>query len=157
MQSRIVVFVLAVIALGLGSQTASAQQTESRIVGTIADPNGGILPGVAVTVTAASTGAVRTAVSDGQGRYTVSNLAPGTYQVALELSGFAPTRRDITLGVGDAKAVDVAMPVAGVTEAVHGNRGGVATRYRVCTHRRERVSGRNRAACRSTAATSRIS
>ena len=72
-----------------------------------------------MTVTASSTGAVRTAVSDGQGRYTVSNLAPGTYQVALELSGFAPTRRDIALGVGDAKAVDVAMPVAGVTEAVH--------------------------------------
>ena len=110
---------LAVIASGLGSQTASAQQTESRIVGTITDPNGGSLPGVAVTVTAASTGAVRTAVSDEQGRYTVTNLAPGTYQVALELSGFAPTRRDITLGVGDAKAVDVAMPVAGVTEAVH--------------------------------------
>ena len=56
MQSRIVVFVLAVIALGVGSQTASAQQTESRIVGTVTDPNGGILPGVAVTVTASSTG-----------------------------------------------------------------------------------------------------
>jgi hypothetical protein len=118
-QSRNVAFVLAVVALLLGSHTASAQQTESRIVGTIIDPNGGILPGVAVTVTASSTGTVRTAVSDGQGRYTVSNLAPGNYQVALELSGFAPMRRDVTLGVGDAKAVDVAMPVAGVTEAVH--------------------------------------
>ena len=45
MQSRTVVFVLAVIALGVGSQTASAQQTESRIVGTITDPNGASCPG----------------------------------------------------------------------------------------------------------------
>jgi len=118
-QSRTVVFVLAVVALLIGSShSASAQQTESRIIGTITDPNGGSLPGVAVTVTSTSTGAVRSVVSDEQGRYTVTNLAPGTYQVALELSGFAPSRRDVAVGVGDAKAVDVTLPLAGVTEAV---------------------------------------
>ena len=72
-----------------------------------------------MTVTASSTGAVRTDRVGWTGAIHVTNLAPGTYQVALELSGFAPTRRDVTLGVGDAKAVDVTMPVAGVTEAVH--------------------------------------
>ena len=112
MQSRTVVFVLAVIALGWAARPPPRNRPSPGIVGTITDPNGGILPGVAVTVTASSTGTVCTAVSDGQGRYTVSNLAPGSYQVALELSG-SPTRRDMTLGVGDAKAVDVAMPVAG--------------------------------------------
>ena len=71
-----------------------------------------------MTVTASSTGTVRGRVG-WTGAIHGDNLAPGIYQVALELSGFAPTRRDVTLGVGDAKAVDVTMPVAGVTEAVH--------------------------------------
>ena len=88
MHRSIVVFALTAIALVAGARAAAAQQTESRIVGTITDPNGGSLPGVAVTVTSASTGAVRTVVTDEQGRYIVTNLAPGTYQVALESSGF---------------------------------------------------------------------
>ena len=118
MQSRTVLIVLALIAFVTAGQPASAQQTESRIYGTITDPNGGSLPGVAVTVTSAATGAPRTAVSDEHGRYSVTNLAPGTYHVAVELNGFAPTRRHITLGVGDAKPVDVKLPLAGVAEAI---------------------------------------
>ena len=118
MPRRIVAFALAAIALAPGSHTVSAQQTESRIVGTITDPNGSSLPGVAVTVTSASTGSIRTAVSDEQGRFVVTNLAPGTYQVAMDLNGFAATRRDVTLGLGDVKPVDVRLALAGVTEAV---------------------------------------
>jgi hypothetical protein len=48
------------IALGLAAP-ASAQQIESRIIGTVTDPNGGVLPGVTITATAAQTGAPRTA------------------------------------------------------------------------------------------------
>ena len=97
---------------------ATAQQTESRIIGTVADQNGAILPGVTVTVTSSATGQVRTAVSDEQGRFTITNLGPGTYQVAFELSGFAPRREDLTLGVGETKPTDATMAVAGVSEAV---------------------------------------
>jgi hypothetical protein len=114
----IVVFALAVLALVAGGRAAAAQQTESRIVGTITDPNGGSLPGVAVTVISASTGAARTAVSDEQGRYTVTNLAPGAYQVAFELNGFAAARREVAVGVGDARPLDVTLALAGVAEAV---------------------------------------
>ena len=100
------------------SGPVAAQQTESRIVGTITDQNGGILPGVTVTITAAATGQVRSVVTDGQGRFTVTNLHPGTYQLAFELSGFAPRRQEIAVGLGEAKTVDTALGVAGVTEAV---------------------------------------
>ena len=97
---------------------AAAQQTESRIVGRISDANGGVLPGVTVTITAAQTGAVRTAVTDADGRYTVTNLAPGEYEVRVELSGFAPNRGAIALGAGDTKPLDLTLGVAGVSEAV---------------------------------------
>src|SRR5688572_24762014 len=101
----------------VGSPVA-AQQTESRIIGTVTDQNSGVLPGVTVTVTARATGAVRTVVTDDQGRYTVTNLRPGVYAVALELSGFASSTRDVSVGVGESKPVDVSMSVAAVAETV---------------------------------------
>jgi Carboxypeptidase regulatory-like domain/TonB dependent receptor-like, beta-barrel len=97
---------------------ATAQQTESRIIGKITDSNGGVLPGVTVTVTATQTGTVRTALTDDQGRYTVTNLGPGPYEVRVELSGFAPNRGEVVLGVGDVKPMDLTLGVAGISEAV---------------------------------------
>ena len=107
----------------------AAQQTESRIVGTVTDQNGGILPGTSVTVTAVQTGTPRSAVTDSGGRFAVTNLGPGAYRVAIEISGFAPARREVVLGVGDTKLVDVALNLAGVSEAVtvHGEASVVDT------------------------------
>jgi hypothetical protein len=97
---------------------AFAQQTDARIIGTVTDPNGGILPGASVTVASTVTGASRTTVSDAQGRYTVTNLTPGTYQVLVELNGFAPYRQTVTLAIGDARTVEAGLALAGVSEAV---------------------------------------
>ena len=61
------------LALALAAP-AAAQQTESRIVGKITDANGGVLPGVTVTITAAQTGAVRTVTESAEwGAYTPSD------------------------------------------------------------------------------------
>ena len=69
---------------------AAAQLTESRISGKATDASGAVLPGVTVTVTSTQTGAVRTAVTDAGGVFTVTNLGPGTYTVLFSLDGFAP-------------------------------------------------------------------
>jgi Carboxypeptidase regulatory-like domain/TonB dependent receptor len=102
----------------LAGSPAMAQQTEARIAGTISDQNGGVLPGVTVTVTSSATGAARTAVTDEQGRYTITNLSPGTYTVAAELSGFGTSKQDVSVGLGDRKTVDSSLQVAGLTESV---------------------------------------
>ena len=102
----------------LAGSPAVAQQTEARIAGTISDQNGGVLPGVTVTVTSSATGAARTAVTDEQGRYTITNLPPGTYTVAAELSGFGASKQDVSVGLGDRKTVDSSLQVAGLTESV---------------------------------------
>ena len=102
----------------LSRPSALAQQTESRITGRVLDQSQGALPGVTVTVTSKATGAVRTDVTDGEGNYAVTNLGPGTYDVQIELAGFAPKTREVVLGVGQIERVEVELGVAHVQEHV---------------------------------------
>jgi hypothetical protein len=110
--------VVATLTLAAVTGTAGAQQTESRVVGMVADRSGAVLPGVTVTVTSTDTGAVRTAVTDGDGQYSVTNLGPGSYTVAFELPGFQTQTETIRLGVGQVETRNGALGVAGVTEDV---------------------------------------
>ena len=76
----------------LCSTTASAQ---SAFSGVVKDTSGAVLPGV--TIEASSPvliEKVRTAVSDGQGRYTITELRPGTYTLVFTLAGFNVFKRD---------------------------------------------------------------
>lgn len=115
------VFLAALLTVTAGTMaagTAFAQQTESRIIGTLVDSSGGALPGVTVTVTSTETGAVRTAVSDTAGAYAVTNLSRGAYAITADLSGFAPATRTVTLGLGQVETVDLSLAVASVQEAI---------------------------------------
>ena len=110
--------VLFCLVLAVAVSPASAQQTESRIVGKVTDASTAVMPGVTISVTSVQTGAVRTAVSDGNGTFVVTNLSPGTYRIKFELDGFGPVERAVTLAVGDIKPVDASLSVASVSEAV---------------------------------------
>ena len=107
-----------VLVLGLTPLAALAQQTESRITGRVLDQSQGTLPGVTITVLNKATGAVRTAISDGEGNYVVTNLGPGIYDVTIELAGFAPKTREVILGVGQMEKVEVELTVAALQEQV---------------------------------------
>src|SRR5258708_3689011 len=75
-----------------------AQATGSAISGVVRDPSQAVVAGVTVAVTNVETGTTRTVQSDEQGRYRVGELQPGSYQVAVTMTGFSKeTRRGITL------------------------------------------------------------
>ena len=107
----------ALVAIALAGPTVSsvfAQQTESRIIGRLVDDSQGALPGATINVTSRATGVVRTVVSETDGTYAVTNLAPGAYTVQAELSGFGNKTREIVLGVGQIETVDITLAVAGL-------------------------------------------
>lgn len=99
--------------------SARAQSTYSSIIGTLADEQGAVLPGVAVTATNEGTGLVRSVVTNERGYYRVSNLPPGTYSVKAEIQGFATQERTgIVLAMGSEIPIDLKMAVAAVKESV---------------------------------------
>jgi outer membrane receptor protein involved in Fe transport len=95
-----------------------AQSSTGSISGTIVDDSGAALPGVTVSATNAATSAVRTAVTNGTGYYSVGLLPPGRYDVTASLDGFQPVRRDaVTVNIGGDTTLDVTLKV-GVAETV---------------------------------------
>ena len=89
---------------------AYAQQTTGIIRGTVADETGGVLPGVDITARNRDTGITRVAISDDEGRFRLSQLALGTYQVTAELAGFqAGVIQGVALSIVQASVVDITL------------------------------------------------
>jgi iron complex outermembrane receptor protein len=68
-------------------------QSSGIISGTVTDVTGKGIPNAVVTVRNEAGGAPRMAAADSEGRYTVKDLAEGSYQVEAAAPSFAPSRR----------------------------------------------------------------
>lgn len=97
---------------------AAAQSTYGTLTGTVTDPSGAVLPGVAVTATSTRTAATRVVQTDEVGAFLIPNLDAGAYRVDLLLSGFAEQQRQLDLLARQTVRIDVQLPLAGTTEAV---------------------------------------
>src|ERR1700722_7124815 len=82
---RIVLLSLIVITAPLVS---SAQDATGRILGTVYDQQGAVIPEVQITVTSTATADVRTATTDKEGSFQILALPIGSYKVTAEHPGF---------------------------------------------------------------------
>ncbi len=93
---------------------------QAAITGTVKDTSGAVLPGV--TVEAASPvliEKVRTAVSDGNGRFQLVDLRPGAYTVTFTLAGFNTFKRDgVTLTGSAIATIDAELRVGALEETI---------------------------------------
>jgi Carboxypeptidase regulatory-like domain/TonB dependent receptor-like, beta-barrel/TonB-dependent Receptor Plug Domain len=98
---------------------AVAQGTTGSISGFITDDTHAALPGATVTVRHIDTDQKRVVVTDGAGRFRAQELAPGRYEVAVELQGFRTARTPpFALTVGQDATVNLQMKVGGLDEQV---------------------------------------
>ncbi len=99
--------------------TAFGQSTSS-LRGVIKDESGAVIPECAVTLTDKATGAARKLLSDASGIYSFLQLAPGTYDVTAEKTGFSiATRKGITLEVNVPATLDMVLQVGTVGSTVN--------------------------------------
>jgi len=93
---------------------------QSSFAGVVRDDSGAVLPGV--TVEAASPALiekVRTATTDGEGRYRVADLRPGVYNLTFDLAGFSPVvRANLELAADIVVTINADMKVGSLEEAV---------------------------------------
>ena len=112
-------FVLSVSGLLSVSSTASAQTNVGRISGTVKDSTRAVIPGANVTVTNQATGITRTATTDEDGYYLVTNLPRGNYSVAVERDGFTRAeKRDYNLVSDGRLTIDFSLEPGGISAAV---------------------------------------
>jgi len=115
--SQIAVFLLA-SGLGLGVP-AAAQTLSGVIAGTVADAQGGVLPGVTLTLRNTETGVTQTRVSGSAGEYRLAGLPPGRYDLSADLPGFARFEvTGLTLTLGLELRRDFTMTLQAVQETV---------------------------------------
>ena len=103
----------------IASAGAVLGQSTGTINGRVVDPGGAVVPDARITATNVGTGISRETSSNADGFYTIPALEPGTYDVKVEATGFAPSiRSSNTLLTGTALTVDLTLAVAGTTQKI---------------------------------------
>jgi Carboxypeptidase regulatory-like domain/TonB dependent receptor len=111
-------FLVVVFLLVRQSAFAQAAATGDLHV-SVRDPKGNAVVNAAVTARNAAKGLERAGSSDGQGGYSVRQLAPGTYTVTVEASGFARTEATgVAITVGGMAELPIALTVSGGKEII---------------------------------------
>ena len=111
--------ILLVLLLFVYAGTALAQGNPTgTLTGRVTDPDDLALPGVTVTVKSAILQGLRSVVTSSNGDYIIPFLPAGGYEVTFEITGFAPTRRAVTVQMADRTPLNVKLRVAALTEQV---------------------------------------
>jgi hypothetical protein len=102
----------------IGITSAMAQGTAS-MTGLVLDAGGALVPGAVVRVRHAETNLLREMASSGEGEFTITNLAPGSYELTVEKAGFRSHRvAGIVLEIGQVLRQEIRLEVGKLSEAV---------------------------------------
>jgi hypothetical protein len=105
-------FLLSILCLACAVAGVSAQTITATLNGTVTDQNGALVAGATVKITSQATGLSKSDATDEAGRFTVTFLPPGTYDVIVEKSGFKKlSRANITLEVAQTASVNLSLEV----------------------------------------------
>jgi hypothetical protein len=116
--SRIVLPLLAFVLCLTGIARLSAQTDSGRVLGTVVDTTGAVIPGATITITNTGTGATQSTTSDGQGAFSMLSLIRGSYKASAAASGFQSTAVSFELQVSQVKSINFVMTVGSSSQTV---------------------------------------
>lgn len=119
-QIRILRFcVLATAVFLFAANSALGQVSTATLSGTVVDQQKAAVAGATVTARESATGLERSAQTNSDGSYTITNLPAGKYDVTVGVKGFARSVvKDLALEVGRVADADFTLSVAGTAEKV---------------------------------------
>ena len=115
MRSRIAASVVVIVALAALVSLGAVDSRHGDLTGTVVDPSGTVLPGVAVTISGPER---RSTVTDERGEFAFINLLPGIYEVQHTLAGFSTLRRSVTVRAAARRRADAALRAGSPGETI---------------------------------------
>jgi outer membrane receptor protein involved in Fe transport len=109
---------LVVFLIGIQSPAAFGQIEAGTISGTVRDSSGAVVAGASVTAKNVATSAERTVQAGENGQFIIPGLSPGTYDVTVTSSGFAPFKARVEASVGGRTTVDAQLTISGQVTTV---------------------------------------
>ncbi len=99
-------------------QSALAVSGASALTGTVTDRSGGVIPGVTIRAMRSGT-VVNQAVTDTSGRFRLTSVTPGAYDVSFQLQGFrTATYTGVNISSGMETILNTTMEVGQIAEEV---------------------------------------
>src|SRR5262245_49022510 len=111
----LILFLVVLLALAL---PVFAQVDRATLTGTVSDSSGAVIPGAKVELVSPETGFRRETQTGENGGYTFSQLPIGVYSGTVTQTGFRTLVRDVRLGVGDNRTLNIAMEVGAMETKV---------------------------------------
>ena len=108
-------FILA--ALCVGSLSARAQSS-ARISGVVKDQRAANVSGAKVSLIPSQQPAVQTTETDVSGLFSFQHVAPGSYEIRIEHSGFTTHRLPVNVTSGQLAQISAVLEVAGIRDVV---------------------------------------
>ena len=115
---RIFVIVFTLTFAVLTQLSASAQTDRGRIVGTVTDANGAIVPGATVLVKNEGTGEERSTVTNESGYYIIASLQPAHYTVKASAQNLTVQVTNVQVLVGAELTLPLTLQATGVEAKV---------------------------------------
>lgn len=115
---RVFVAFLLVAGLLLGRGEAWAQTDTGRVLGTVADATGALLPGATVTLTNTETEAKQTRTAAADGGFSFTAVVRGPYKIEAGSNGFITAAQSFVLQVSQVQTVDFHLTVGAASTTV---------------------------------------
>lgn len=112
---RLFLYTLAIVFTGALNVLA---QNVGTVSGVVSDAQGLAVPGASVSLVNRVARTSQDAVSDGEGKYTLSNIPFGIYVLSAALSGFSPAQQVLDIHSTVAMQADLKLGIGAVNETV---------------------------------------
>lgn len=107
------------VAIALSSVSLFGQTDTARLVGTITDASGAVVPGATITVTNTGTARTVNVQTSESGEYVVNALPAGKYHVEVKQTGFKTSTADLTLEVSQVQEISLQLQPGAVDTTVN--------------------------------------